>query len=66
LGDRVEKWNFHLEDLKLEIHVEEVRRSVSMKEKDLRMEPHSTLRPPVDGEESWRCEPPTGLCPRRE
>jgi hypothetical protein len=25
LGDRVEKWNFHLEDLKLKIHEEEVR-----------------------------------------
>jgi hypothetical protein len=40
LGDQVEKWNFHLEDLKLEIHEEEMREGVPMEEEHPRMELH--------------------------
>jgi hypothetical protein len=52
--------------LKFEIHVEEGRRRVPMEEIDPRMEPHSTLRPPVVGEEDLRGEPLIELCPRRD
>jgi hypothetical protein len=47
--------------LKLTIHTKEVRRRVPTEE-DPRMEPHSSLRPRVAGEEDWRGEPLVGLC----
>jgi hypothetical protein len=52
--------------LKLEIHVEEARRRVPMEENGPRMEPHSTLRSLIIGEECLRGEPPAGLCLRRD
>jgi hypothetical protein len=39
LRDRIETWNFHLEDLKLKIHEEEAREGVATKEEDPRKEP---------------------------
>jgi hypothetical protein len=53
LGDRAKKWIPHLEGLECEIHVEEARKGVLMKEEDPREKPHLCLRSSVAGEKSW-------------
>jgi hypothetical protein len=52
--------------LKLGIYAKEVRRRVSTEEEDPRMEPHSSLRLPIAGEDDWRGELQAGIGPWRE
>jgi hypothetical protein len=54
IGRSSRKIDFHLEDLKLKIHDEEVREGVLTEEEHPRMEPHWPERMSVIGGGAWR------------